>query len=55
MNLFDILILLAVTAAILLAALQIRRGRKTGRDCCGNCGSCTGCPLYREKPDHPVP
>ena len=54
MNLFDILILLAVAAAAVLAAFRIRHRKKTGRGCCGTCGTCTGCTLCREKPDDSV-
>ena len=40
MNAGDIVILLAVIAAAMGAALSIRRNRKTGKGCCGNCTAC---------------
>ena len=41
MNLWDILILLGVTAAVALGLYRIRRQKKTGRGCCGNCEGCS--------------
>lgn len=41
MNLWDILILLAVAAAVILAFVSIRRQKKTGKGCCGT-SSCSG-------------
>ena len=53
MNLSDILILLAVAAAVVAAVLSIRRRGKTGKGCCGSsCESCLyGCPSRRQKED----
>ena len=38
MNLYDILILLLVAAAVGFAVRQLRKPKKAG--CCGNCASC---------------
>ena len=46
MNFFDLLILAAVATAVILALFRIRRRKKSGRGCCGNC---EGCSLCREK------
>ncbi len=43
MNIWDILILLAVAGAAALAVFRIRRRRKAGKGCCGS--SCEGCDL----------
>ena len=47
MNLSDILILLAVAAAVVSAFLRIRKQKKSGKGCCGTscCGGC--CDLCR--------
>jgi hypothetical protein len=41
MNFWDILILLAVAAAIVLALLRIRGQKKSGKGCCGT-SACSG-------------
>ena len=44
MSVADIVILLAVIAAIIGAILSIRRNRKAGKGCCGDCARChTNC------------
>ena len=40
MNTADIVILLAVIAASTGAVLSIRRNRKAGKGCCGDCTAC---------------
>ena len=50
MNLWDILILLAVAASAALALYRIRRRKKTGKGCCGSCEGCMcSCPSRQEK------
>ena len=44
MNIWDILILLAVAVALLRAVLQIKKARRAGR--CIGCGGCSGCSSY---------
>ena len=45
MNIWDILILLAVAAAVIFAVIRIRRRKKAGRGCCGSCSLCrASCP-----------
>ncbi len=43
MNLWDILILLTVAAALILAAVRIRKCKKNGKGCCGSCEGCSLC------------
>ena len=44
MNLWDILILLAVAGAVALGVVRTRRRKASGRGgCCESCGSCTLC------------
>lgn len=45
MNLWDILILIAVAAAVLLGFLRVRKRKQSGRGCCGTCTSFEGCSL----------
>ena len=40
MNVYDILILLTVAGAAAFAVLSVRRRKKTGKGCCGNCEGC---------------
>lgn len=55
MNVSDILILLAVAAAVVLAVFRIRARKKAGRGCCGgSCKSCGICSLCGKKPDDPA-
>jgi len=52
MNVFDILILLAVAAAAVFGLLRARKRKRAGKSCCGSgCGSCTLCRQKAEKPD----
>ncbi len=46
MNLYDILILLLVAAAVGFAVRQMRRPKKSG--CCGSCASCACACTQRE-------
>ena len=46
MNLYDILILLLVAAAVGFAVRQMRKPKKSG--CCGNCASCASACAKRE-------
>lgn len=40
----DIVILLAVVSAVIGAVLSVRRNRKAGKGCCGDCTVChTSC------------
>ena len=39
-NTADILVLLVVIAAVIGAILAIRRNRKAGKGCCGDCTAC---------------
>ena len=52
MNLWDVLILLAVAAAAFAALRRICRQKKTGKNCSENCGGCSlrgvSCPGSRE-------
>ena len=50
MNFWDVLILLAVAGAAILAFLRARKRKAAGKSCCGNCGSCGLC---RKSPDRP--
>ncbi len=43
MNAWDFLILALVAGAVLGSVLTLRRRKKAGRGCCGDCGSCPGC------------
>ena len=44
MNVWDILILLAVAGAAVLGVLRARKRKREGKSCCsGNCGLCPGC------------
>ena len=36
----DIVILLAVACAVIGAVLSVRRNRKEGKGCCGDCTAC---------------
>ena len=47
MNLWDILILLVIAAAAVLALVRIRRRKTAGKGCCG---MCEGCSLCSRKP-----
>jgi hypothetical protein len=47
MNLWDIIILLAVSGAVVLAVRSLRRGKKAG--CCGTCSCCASGCACREK------
>lgn len=40
MNTGDLVILLAVLVAVIGAVFSIRRNRKAGKGCCGNCTAC---------------
>ena len=51
MNLWDILILITVAAAVLLGFLRVRKRKQSGRGCCGTCTgfeNCSLCPRSRE-------
>ncbi len=51
MNVYDILILLAVAGAAVFAALSVRRRKKAGKGCCGNCEGCMlNCQSRQNKP-----
>ena len=43
-------ILLGVIAAVAVAAALAARRKKKKGGCCGNCGSCCGCPSKERKP-----
>ena len=44
MNTADIVILLAVISGAIGAVISIRRSRKAGKGCCGDCAAChTNC------------
>ena len=44
MNLWDILILLAVAGAAVFGFLKARKRKKSGKTCCGgSCGTCDLC------------
>ena len=49
MNLWDILILLAVGAAAVFGVFRIRKRKQAGNSCC-SC-SCETCSLCRNKPE----
>jgi hypothetical protein len=49
MNLWDILILLAVAAAVCLGVIRTQKRKRGGGTCCG-C-SCESCGLYCRNPD----
>ena len=56
MNIWDILILLAVAAALALAVFSARRRRKSGEGCCGSCEGCAlrgSCSSGSRKADQP--
>ena len=40
MNLIDILILLAVAAAVVFAVFSLRKRKKSGKSCGGTCEGC---------------
>ena len=48
LNLWDVLILLAVAAAVILALFRIRRRKKAGKGSCGCEGCSTPCPAARK-------
>ena len=52
MNLWDILILLAVASAVFLAVYRRRRDKNSGRGCCGSCEGCLRGTSCRQKTDH---
>ena len=55
MNVWDIMILLLIGLAVVLALLHIRRDRARGCHGCASCGSCAGCAKRRppdETPQH---
>ncbi|MDO4484686.1 MAG: FeoB-associated Cys-rich membrane protein [Clostridia bacterium] len=43
MNAMDFVVLALVALAVTGAVLSLRRQKKQGRSCCGNCSSCSGC------------
>ncbi len=47
MNIWDILILAAIAAALILAAVRMKKRRGSG--CSGSCAGCKGCPGVPEK------
>ena len=56
LNVWDLIILLAVLAAVILSAVRILRRKKAGSDCSGNCDGCSlcsaSCPASKkEKPE----
>ncbi len=40
MNIWDILLTAAITAAVIYAVYSIRKSRKSGKTCCGDCTRC---------------
>lgn len=52
MNIFDILILLAVAGIALFGLLRARKRKCCGKGCCGTCTGCEACALCagRKKP-----
>jgi hypothetical protein len=42
MNIWDVIIGLVIISVLLWAVLSIRRRKKTGKGCCGNCAQCAG-------------
>ena len=52
MNIFDILILLAVAGIALFGLLRVRKRKRCGKGCCGTCTGCEACALCagRKKP-----
>ena len=40
MNLWDVLLLLAVAGLLALAVFVLRRARRRGNSCCGSCKGC---------------
>ena len=55
MNVWDILILLAVAGLAALAFILRRRRKASGRGSCCESGSCGSCSLCREKPGQRKP
>ena len=52
MNLWDILLLAGLAAAVLLALRGLIRRRRQGKGCCGGCAGCAlDCERRREKED----
>ena len=43
MNIWDILILLAVAGVAFLAFFRARKRKAEGKICCGNCSACSLC------------
>ncbi len=43
MNVYDILLIIVITAALFGAVMQCVRSRKSGRGCSGCCDGCSGC------------
>ena len=41
MNLTDIILIIVIAAAVVLAVIHCLRSRKRGNTCCNNCSSCT--------------
>lgn len=50
MNGVDIVLIVLIVGAVVAALLVLRRNKKHGRSCCGDCASCeTNCSMGREK------
>ena len=50
MNSVDIVLIVLIVGAVVAALLVLRRNKKHGRSCCGDCASCeTNCSMGREK------
>ena len=48
MNPIDILLIVLLAAALLLAVRKVIRDKKHGRSCCGSCDACCGCRKKRK-------
>ena len=48
MHLIDYLLLILIAAALLAACISLRKQKKNGNGCCGDCSSC-GCPSCKKQ------
>ena len=51
MNGIDILLIVLIAAIVIAAILALRRNKKRGRPCCGDCASC-GQSCNEQKPQN---
>lgn len=49
MNIWDVILSLAVLLAVILAAVHCVRARKRGGSCCGDCAHCASSCTERRK------